>query len=438
MSADNEKIETKYREVHKMFADSQRSPWVVVAASTIALVVGGMPFLVLTFSVFSKAITQEMGWSRAEASSAISIMLYVTAVAAPILGTIVDRFGVTRPLIASIILSALALVAISMTRTLPAFLFAFAILGLVSGGLQPLPYSKVVVSWFDRSRGIALGIVNAGQGVGATILPAVAALLLANFGWRGGYIGLAIILLVVALPGALFIVRENPLGRQGVAAGFREPERDVGFGEMVRVKQFWIIVLSAFALSLVVNGTLPNLVPLLTDRGMPLSGAVATLSLVGISGIVGRLGAGLLVDILFAPFIALVVFLVAASGLGAIWLNSPNVPVVVGVVLLGLSLGAEVDLMGYLTSRYFPKRAFAKVYGFVFLSLIMGQATGVYLMSMTYDVWKSYEPVLAVFAILIALVGLISLLFGPYRFPPESRSDAQPSEIDLERQPLPR
>ena len=394
--------------------------WSIAAASTFALIVGGMPLLVLTFGVFLKPITEEMNWTRAEASVAVSIMLYVTAVMAPVSGLIIDRFGVRRPLICSILASAVMFGVISRIHDLWSFWIAFGALGLVSWGLQPVIYSKVVVGWFDHNRGLALGVMNAGQGIGATILPSIAALLTVEFGWRGAYLGLALLLLCVALPGALFVIRENSStsSRTRSDANTVSPHTS---GQLFANRAFWVIVTSAFVLSLAINGTLPHMVPMLTDRGLSTSSAVGVMSVIGLSGIAGRVGAGFIADRIFAPILALAIFLLSAIGIGILWLNSSSIPPVIAGLLLGVGLGAEVDLMGYLTSRYFPKAVFARVYGFVFFALICGQAIGVYAMGETFDLTKSYLPCLGVFAGLVFVAGFLSLLMGPYVYPPEKR-----------------
>ena len=374
--------------------------------------------LVVTFGVMLKPITEAMGWSRADASIALSLMLFATAFVSPIVGMVVDRFGVKRLLISSILATACVLVLISTIQSLPIFWMVFLLLGLVSPGLQPVLYSKVVVDWFDNRRGMALGVLNAGQGVGSAVMGPVTGLLLTQYGWRGAYVGLAILLLLITLPGAIFVIRQNP-----AAQGNRMPAAGAGgqtvpWRELVASRPFWLVILSAFVLSMAINGALPHMVPLLTDRGYSLAAAVGTMSVLGLAGICGRLGTGWLVDRFFAPYVALVVFTLAAGGMAIIWLNPTSIPVVAGIVLVGAGIGAEIDLMSFLTSRYFPRQVFGSVYGLVFFALIMGQALGAYVMGQTFQAAHSYAPALGVFTFAVLLTGLVALLFGPYAYPP--------------------
>src|SRR5436305_11192429 len=86
----------------------------------------------------------------------------------------------------------------------------FAITGVVGGIGTPIPYAAVITQWFDRQRGLALGIGIAGVALGVAIVPQLAAALIAAFGWRTAYLGLGIAILVIAfIPVAVFL-REPP------------------------------------------------------------------------------------------------------------------------------------------------------------------------------------------------------------------------------------
>ena len=395
-----------------------RSRWSIVAAGAFALIVGGTPMLVVTFGVLLKPITEAMGWSRADASVALSLMLFATAFISPVVGMVVDRFGVKRLLIGSILVTACVLVLISRVQTLSIFWLVFLLLGIVSPGLQPVLYSKVVVDWFDDRRGLALGVLNAGQGVGSAVMGPVTGLLLMEYGWRGAYFGLAVLLLVITLPGAVFVIRQNPAALRNRVPSTGSRRQNASWRELLVSRPFWLVISTAFVLSMAINGALPHMVPLLTDRGYSLAAAVGTMSVLGLAGIGGRLSTGWLVDRFFAPYVALVVFTLAAAGMAIIWLNPASIPVVAGIVLIGAGIGAEIDLMSYLTSRYFPRQVFGSVYGLVFFALIMGQALGAYVMGQTFQAVHSYAPALAVFTFAVLLTGLITLLFGPYPYPP--------------------
>ena len=137
-------------------------------------------------------------------------------------------------------------------------------------------------------------------------------------------------------------------------------------GEAVRSPDFWKLAVVFLCIPIVVNGTVVHLVPLLTDRGIPANQAVAVFSGIGASLISGRLLCGFLLDRFFGPHVAIAFVILAATGVIAL-LGSANVsPTTIGAVLVGLGMGAEVDLIAYLQSRYFGLRAFGQIYGYLF------------------------------------------------------------------------
>src|SRR5690242_21361793 len=157
--------------------------WVVVAASAIALLFGAFPIVVSCFAVFLKPYIQEFHASRAAVSVAILIHNIGAAVLATWIGRLTDRFGARKLVIPG--LATLGVVLISAeaigSKLWQLYLF-YALLGAVSSTTTAVPYGVVVSRWFNRNRGLALGLTMAGMGVGATIVPPLAQLLIAKIG----------------------------------------------------------------------------------------------------------------------------------------------------------------------------------------------------------------------------------------------------------------
>ena len=157
--------------------------WSIVAASSLALVASQGPINVFATGTFIKPISQELGFGRGDIATAIGISSVMTAVASPFFGRMIDRFGVRTPLAISIVLFALATAALSLLpRSVFALYAMFALTGLVAIGQTPGSYSKVVAAWFDRQRGLALGVVLAGVGMGTVIIPMICNALIGTFG----------------------------------------------------------------------------------------------------------------------------------------------------------------------------------------------------------------------------------------------------------------
>jgi len=171
----------------------------------------------------------------------------------------------------------------------------FALTGVVGGVQSPIPYAAVIAQWFDRQRGLALGIGTAGVGLGVALMPQVASRLIDTVGWRLAYVGLAIAVLLIALPPVALFLREPP-GFSAYARRRRQPALTtaivpgVAAGEALRSSLFWGLAIAFFLDVIAINGTLTHIVPLLTDRGVPREVATAALSGTGFALIFFRLG----------------------------------------------------------------------------------------------------------------------------------------------------
>ena len=165
-----------------------------------------------------------------------------------------------------------------------------------------------------------------------------------------------------------------------------------------------------------VHGTIIHLAALLSDRGMTAQGAALATSIAGFGLLAGRVGTGLLLDRYFAPRVAIGFCGSAATGIVLLLSTHERGMAFLAAFLVGLGMGAEGDIITYLTSRYFGLRSFAEIYGFSFGSFIVAGACGALLMGLGFDRTGSYSVPLAgfLFAIVTAIV-LFSRL-GPYWF----------------------
>ena len=141
--------------------------------------------IVFTFSLFIEALSAEFGWSRAQISLAFTLPSYTIIAVAPIVGRLIDHFGVRVVLLrSSIFLGILTASLYLLDGSLWHFYAVFFLLPILGAGTFPTSYSRAIINWFDRRRGIALGIGLVGTGVGAAILPPTTSNVIALYGWR--------------------------------------------------------------------------------------------------------------------------------------------------------------------------------------------------------------------------------------------------------------
>src|SRR5215469_18056503 len=184
--------------------------WWVVLASAVGLF-WGVPITVYSFSVFFKPLMQEFHASRAAVSLAYTLKLLAAALCAAPIGTLTDRYGPRRVILTGTAIIGSILLANRLFSGSIAYLYCFyVLLGASVGGVGPIPYGSLISHWFDRFRGLALGLTMVGIGLGAVIMPSFAQTLIARFGWKTAYSILGASVLLICWPVVAYFLEEKP------------------------------------------------------------------------------------------------------------------------------------------------------------------------------------------------------------------------------------
>ena len=411
-----------------------RSRWSVVCASVCGLMVGSGPVLIFSSGVFLKPVSTDLGITRGDLSSAVFLAATSTAIGSPIVGWLLDRFGTRRVMITGIPLFALVVAGFGLMQAKPPFIvpLIFALVGLTGAVQTPIPYALVVARWFDRQRGLALGIATAGVGLGTALLPPFLALLIDEFGWRQAYFGLGLSVLVLAwLPVALFV--REPSERQS------ENARENGdLGETLpgmtasaafRRWEFWALTVAFFLGVMAINGTLTHVVPLLTDRGIAASQAAVMFSFAGAAIIGGRILAGWCLDRLWGPYVAILFFAIPMIGIALLGSGIGGVVPFIGAICCGAGIGAEIDMMAFFVSRYFGIKAYGKIYGVMAMAFNIGTGLGPALSGLSFDRFHSYGPIFLAYELALGVTCALFLRLGPYPYPAADQQKAPGSQL---------
>ena len=395
-----------------------RNRWWIVAASFCALLVGSGPINIFAFNVFVLPVTQELGLSRGDFSGALAANGIFNALSVLFMGWALDRYGVRRvQLVGVLLFAAVVFMYSQMTASLPLIFAQFAAAGFFGAAQTPVGYSTVVNQWFDKSRGLALGVATAGVGFGVVVVPGLAAWLMQSYGWRGAYMGLAIAILVLAfLPNLLFIRDRPDLVENGRVSTEHLPGQTLT--EAFANYRFWVLMVSFTFAVLAINGTITHIVPMLIDRGTPPPQAVQAIQVAGLAIIGGRILSGYFLDRVWGPYVALAFFGLSILGMGILATGAVGGLALMGAMLCGAGIGAEIDIMGYLLSRYFGMRNFGKIYGLVFAAFNLGTGFGPAISGWTFDMNKSYTPILIAYMVILALVCVALLTLGQYAYKP--------------------
>ena len=390
--------------------DFRYEGWRVAGAASVGVFVSFASLLVYTFGVLLKPLAEEFSWSREAVSAAFGIAAMTVAACSPPLGYLFDRVKPTRIIIPCLIVFGCAFASLALlTPRLWQLYLTFFVLGVVGNGTAQMGYSRAVSSWFERRRGTALAVVMSGGAIGAIVLPPAAEALIETVGWRHACLVLGAMVLVVGIPIVARCIRERPADR-----GAATVLDGVSIREGVTSRVFWILVVVLFAQSIAQNGALTHMSALLTDRGVPASGAALALSAMGAASLFGRLATGWLLDRFFAPRVGFCLLSVAAVGT---YLLAGAQSLAVGVVaagLIGFGMGAEADVTPYILSRYLGLRSFAMLYGLTWTAYAIAGAVGPVLMGRAFDATGSYTALLTQLAVGTFLIAALMLLMPRY------------------------
>jgi predicted MFS family arabinose efflux permease len=389
--------------------------WWTVAGGALGVAVG-IGVLGNSFGIFTKAIGTEFGWDRSTTTLGLTIEHVCAGLSYIPMSFLMVRWGVRGPTAVTIALCAASIFCMGLVPNSTAiYYFLFAFMGLCSGASNSIPYSIAIVRSFDDQRGLALGLMVTGTGIGATLLPLYTNYVMANYGWRGGFMGIGILVAVVTLPALALMVRVPPptLPR---SEQIGETESVPTFLEIAtRLPRFWLIGAPVFFLSMAVIGTLGNIVPVMTDKGFSTANAVGMLSVAGFASLFSRAIVGVLLDKFHAAHVAAGSMCIAITGLLILLIVPVSTPVAYLIaVLIGFSLGSEADIITYMVSRYFGPASYTKVVSAVFILFAVGNGTGVSVYSYSHDYFGSYQPGIELLIGLLILGTILILRLGEY------------------------
>ncbi len=400
--------------------------WWVALAAALGLFLNTATIIVYSFGFFAREIGQEFHVGRARISLAFTIHNLTSALCIPLAGRLVDRYGPRRVLLPSTALLGLILISSwFLSQAIWQLYVFYFVLGLVSGGAGAMPYTDVVSHWFDRRRGLAISIMMLGIGLGAIAIPSVAQRLVAALGWRLAYAVFGVSIIVIPLPVVATLLKERPENVGLLPDGAGEAHvstpvvaKDVGLTvrDAIRTSEFWIMVCVLFLITASEHACFIHLPAILTDRGSSARLAALASSLFGVGLFIGRVGCGYLLDQFFAPRVAALLFSAVAIGILFLGLGHAIWSACIAAVLVGLGIGSEVDVLAYLTSRYFGLRSYGAIFGWMWAAFGVSGGLGAYLMGFGFDKTGSYVAPLIGFFCASLLAALLIVALGPYRY----------------------
>jgi len=406
--------------------------WWIALVAGLGLASSVAIFIPATIGLLVSPLAAEFKWTAKEIFLAPAFATTATILVAPFIGAIIDRFGPRRVIAVSFVIEALIMASFRyLDGSLWLFYARYAAFALLATGTTHVAFTSLVSRWFDRRRGLALGIALAGFGLGGVFWSFMAQALFDRLGWRDAFPAMALIITLVTLPMMALIVRDSPraLGltvdggeKSGAGEGaLRQAAKvelaSIGMSlrEAARTHHYWVMLLTFCLVGLGVQSVMLHMVPYLTGRGESRQTAVAIQASLWAVLVVGRVGTGWLMDRFFAPRVGFVFLLLPIVGVALLASGASGAVALVSAMMVGLAAGAEVDVVAYLTSRYFGLKHYTAIYATYFSAFAFGSGVGPPATAWAVERFGGYGPVLWGISLVMAIAA--ALLLTLPRFP---------------------
>ncbi|WP_205452072.1 MFS transporter [Sphingobium estronivorans] len=388
-----------------------------LVAALIGVACGASPLPFNVLPLVMGPVSAEFEWDFAATSAGVTVFGIIAALLAPFYGALSDRFGVRPVVLWSLFLFGIVF---GSFYFLPAskigYLFFWAVLGAIGIGSTPVTWSRAISMWFNRHRGLALGIMLLGTSLAAMVVPQIAQKAIAAGGWRMAFPVVALLPLLVAIPIAFLWFREpRPDERPEGVADASGTIFGIPLKQAMGSHRFWILFTSILLTAFAYGGAHIHIAQIVGLHGFSAEVAASVLGVVAIGILVGRLLVGYMFDRFWAPGVAFPALLLPAA---ACWLlmgtDATLSHVIVGGFLLGFAAGTESDIIAYLASKYFGMAHYGRIYGVLYMPFAIGSAISPIVYGMVRDRTGSYDLILAVAMAMFAIGGVLLLALGRY------------------------
>ena len=384
--------------------------WAILAIVFLAMGVslGGSFY---AFGLFVPSLEEQFGWTRTQISASLSFVA-IGSLSAPLLGRLMDRYGARPILVFSLTLAGVSY----FLRPLMTELWHWYALSFFQffafAGATTLPTGRLVALWFANRRESIMGVASSGPNFGGLVIPPLIAVVMVSSGWEMSSVVLGFISIAIAIS-ALIVVRETPTASGAGNSHDTSTLTGTNVGDALRSRTFYAITLALLMAFFVYSVLLPHIVTHLTTEGLSLPVASMALASFAATGIVGKIGFGMLagkVGSRWAFFLDLLGL--ALFSFLTLWVAIPGV---VWVVLpcLGLFLGGVGVLSTLVIQEAFGLRHFGTISGLANLATVLSFGLGPLLVGASYDYTGSYASAFVTVAVLFLSGAFILLLVRP-------------------------
>ncbi|MEE9201679.1 MAG: MFS transporter [Dehalococcoidia bacterium] len=400
--------------------------WIVIMGSIISAV--GTGILYHSFTVFFLPIKRDLGVSSAAVSLLYGATRLQGGAEGPIVGRLIDRFGPRPVIVGGVIMAGVGFILLATAHSFLTFFLIYVLVisvGFNSGFYHPV--STAVNSWFIRRRATGFAIITAAGSVGGVIMAPVLAYLILSFGWRTGAVVAGILILIVALPAAIPMVR-SPEDR-GLRPDGRPPQDsltaernsashmvwDVDFSlrEALKTFNYWLLTLSITLRLLVTVALAVHLVPILVWKGMNEASASYMVSLFALINVATTLAMGWMGDRWSKPLLCALGILATVVGMMGLTMSQSTAALYAFPIGMAITMGTT-PLNWSMIGDFFGRRSYATLRGIMGVVYGVGTFFSPVFAGWVFDRTGSYTIVFIIFSVILLMA---ASMFAVLRHP---------------------
>lgn len=387
-------------------------------------------FFFYSYGVFFKALAAEFGGARLDVSVGLTLVNVVGGLLAPFIGRALDRYAIKYVILAGTLsMSVGFLLLAGIAARWQFYLILATLVGFGLNSMGGLATAKLVANWFDRRRGMALGVATMGISLSGVAMPLISAWLIDAVGWRGGFLTFGAFTALFVLPVvARFVVSspedlgQSPDGDPPLPDGTTPRARpQASSAALLRTHNFWMITLCIGLLFCVMGATLTHMVPRVTDMGYTVVQAAPVLSFGAAAGVLGKVVFGWVVDRL-DPRLAILAA-IGSQFLGQVGMLAFDgyFAFAAAATVFGFGMGGVVPLHGAIAGIAFGRENFGKVMGLMRPAMMPLQVAGLPFAGWIFDVYGDYR---LAFQLFLGLYVLAALCAWAMRLPDRDAPEA--------------
>jgi MFS family permease len=390
--------------------------WIIVGVTFITL--GLTSTIFHSFSIFFVALLKEFRWSRSITSGAFSLFLILYGIIGPLAGSMVDRFGPRRVFVSGSLLWGMGLALSSLIHSWWEFYIFFGVIAALGAAFTgSVPNIAIIQNWFMEKRGLPIGILSSGIGIGIFVWIPTIQYLINRIGWRMAYQVMAFFIPLMVITMTMIFLKKSPrktsstpteqvtyytMMKDPLIVDLKWTSRSWTLGQAIFTKQFWTVGASFFLSGTITQSILTHHVAFFVDEGLETLFVSYVVGMIGVVSIGGKISWGTLSDrigreitytLVIACYICAILLLITFR-----ILSYPCIPYLYAV-FFGMGYAGMAVLPPLITADFFEGRAYGSIFGAVWTLNSAGMAFGAWFGGFLYDHLGNYIPL---FIIVIA------------------------------------